>query len=116
MKLQESLLTEATKQSLIQLPLHELPREQTVKVFMHHSNRTFSITLPLLSKTVHSLIRDALQQLNDLYSLKLGADPEDYAVYAARRNGNKCRDYPSLDDKQNILLTNLRFYCLARKN
>lgn len=83
---------------------------------MHHHNRTFSITFPLLSKTIQSLIREALEQLNEIYNLKLTISPEEYAIYAARRNGNKCRDYPSLDDKQNILLTNIKFYYLVKKN
>jgi hypothetical protein len=116
MKLQESLLTETTKQSLIQVPLNDLPREETVKVFMQHHSRTLSIMLPLHSKTIISLVRDAIELLNQLYRLDLDVVPEDYLIYAARRNGKKCRDFPSLDDNQNILLTNLKFYFLVRKN
>jgi len=38
-----------------------------------------------------------------------------YVVYAARKNGKKISDYPSVEPLQNVAKTNIKYFFLDKK-
>lgn len=65
--------------------------------------------------SIEKLVETSLKELSTRFGLRLDGSASAYSIYAARKNGKRYKDYPSLDLKQSILLTNLKAYVLVQR-
>ena len=56
-----------------------------------------------------------MREFSSRFGLRLDSSPGAYSIYAARKNGKRYKDYPSLDQKQSVLFTNLKSYMLVQR-
>ena len=87
-------------------------------VFTHdEEGKVLSITIPTSTSTVSDAIQIAVAEFKRSHLLELTNDAERYKLYAANNNGTRVKEFPSLDEEQELLLINLgQFYLRQRNN
>ena len=58
---------------------------------------------------------DAIQQFNADHELNLNSDTSTFLLYAAKKNGKICSDYPAFEPSQNVILTKVFHFYLKEK-
>jgi hypothetical protein len=58
--------------------------------------------IPRGTNTVHEAIEEAVYNFNLYHSLGLKINLKAYRLYAAKTNGARCKEYPSLDNNQEL--------------